>query len=173
MDACRSGATSVCAAARSSRRGIAMPEVFARPAAAAMWQVALGDVPQPAALAALPDAVYHLGWGISWRTAGRTTCSTVGSCAFSTVQGCCTGVFDLGIGWMKVAEAATVLTLPADRLSAGTWVMTSAFLPYQGKAPPRSSAWSPASMKLSAETRRFCAKWVARHDRHLLQRQRR
>ena len=129
MDACRNGATTVCAGRSFVRPGIpTMADIFAaaRLQDGHLRQVAPGrQLSEPAAPPRLPRSVYHLGWGITsmadtWQNDyfdGRFFHNG----ELQEYPGYCTDVwFDLSLDWMKERQAKqrAVLPLPADERPA-------------------------------------------------------
>ncbi|HLQ44869.1 MAG TPA: arylsulfatase, partial [Planctomycetaceae bacterium] len=147
LDACRNGATSVCAGRSFIRRGIpTMAEFFAangyRTAMFGKWH--LGDsYPNLPKDRGFHESVYHLGWGITsmadtWQNDyfdGRFFHNG----KLQKYQGYCTDVwFDLSLNWMKERHAAKepfFLYLPTNAPHGPHWVAEKYKQPYQGKGP--------------------------------------
>jgi arylsulfatase A-like enzyme len=135
VDACRSGATSVCAGRSFVRPNIPMmPEMFAKAgyktAIFGKWH--LGDsypnLPNPRGF---QEAVYHLGWGIT--SMADTWCNDYFDGRFhhngkslEKHPGYCTDVwFNLSLDWIKQRKAADepfLLYLPTNAPHGPHWV---------------------------------------------------
>jgi arylsulfatase A-like enzyme len=147
VDACRSGATSVCAGRSFVRRGIPLlPEAFAangyRTAMYGKWH--LGDsYPNLPHQRGFHDAVYHLGWGITSMADRWQNDLFDGWFAHNGTlkqyKGYCTDIFfDLGITWMKDCQKRGepfFLYLPTNSAHGPHWVPAKYLTPYQGKGP--------------------------------------
>lgn len=147
MDACRNGATSVCAGRSFIRRGIpTMAEVFAaggyRTALFGKWH--LGDsYPNLPQFRGFHESVYHLGWGItSMADTWQNDCFDgrfFHNGELKTYPGYCTDVwFDLGIKWMKERQDRKepfFLYLPTNAPHGPHWVADKYKEPYLKKGP--------------------------------------
>jgi len=148
VDACRNGATSVCAGRSFVRPGIPlMPELFGaagyKTAIFGKWH--LGDsYPNLPNFRGFQESVYHLGWGITsmadtwendyfdgrFRHNGR----------LEKLPGYCTDVwFDLSLNWIKQRKAANepfLLYLPTNAPHGPHWVPTKYKAMYSGAGAP-------------------------------------
>ncbi|MCI0361836.1 MAG: arylsulfatase, partial [Planctomycetaceae bacterium] len=148
MDACRNGATSVCAGRSFVRPGIPlMPEIFSaagyKTAMFGKWH--LGDsFPNLPHHRGFGEAVYHLGWGITsmadtWQNDlfdGRFRHNG----KLETYPGYCTDVwFDLSMAWIKERQARSepfLLYLPTNAPHGPLWVPGKYKEPYQKPGVP-------------------------------------
>ncbi len=146
VDACRSGATSVCAGRSFVRPGIPMmPEIFGKAgyktAIFGKWH--LGDsYPNLPNYRGFQEAVYHLGWGIT--SMADTWCNDYfdgrfhhNGTALEKYPGYCTDVwFNLSLDWIKQRKAADepfLLYLPTNAPHGPLWCPAKYKEPYLGK----------------------------------------
>ena len=148
LDACRNGATSVCAGRSFMRSDLpTMPQIFANSgyetAIFGKWH--LGDsYPNLPQWKGFGESVHHLGWGITsmadvWENDcfdGRFLHNGV----LEQCPGFCTDVwFNLSIDWMKKCQAEEkpfFLYLPTNAPHGPHWVPDKYKLPYVGKGAP-------------------------------------
>jgi arylsulfatase len=148
VDACRNGATSVCAGRSFVRPGIpTMAEIFAgagyKTAIFGKWH--LGDsYPNLPNRRGFQEAVYHLGWGITsmadlWQNDyfdGRFRHNGV----LQEYPGYCTDVwFNLSLDWIKQRKAADesfFLYLPTNAPHGPLWVADKYKQMYAGSGGP-------------------------------------
>jgi arylsulfatase A-like enzyme len=146
IDACRNGATSVCAGRSFVRPAIAMmPEIFGKAgyktALFGKWH--LGDsYPNLPNARGFQEAVYHLGWGIT--SMADTWCNDYFDGRFhhngKTLEkypGYCTDVwFNLSLDWIKQRKAADepfLLYLPTNAPHGPLWCPPEYKAKYAGK----------------------------------------
>jgi len=148
MDACRNGATSVCAGRSFVRPGIPlMPEIFSaagyKTAMFGKWH--LGDsFPNLPHQRGFGEAVYHLGWGIT--SMADTWCNDYFDGRFrhngvlEKYPGYCTDVwFDLALAWLKERKdhgEPFLLYLPTNAPHGPLWVPEKYKQPYQKPGVP-------------------------------------
>jgi arylsulfatase A-like enzyme len=146
-DACRNGATSVCAGRSFIRRGIpTMADLFRengyRTAHFGKWH--LGDsYPNLPHQRGFEETVYHLGWGITsmadlWQNDNFDPWYRRNG-VLQRYPGYCTDIlFDLSLSWMKERRAKNepfLLYLPTNAAHGPHWVPQKYSKPYEGKGP--------------------------------------
>jgi arylsulfatase len=147
LDACRSGATSVCAGRSFIRRGIpTMAEIFRaqgyRTAHFGKWH--LGDsYPNLPHQRGFEETVYFPGWGITAMADVWQNDNFDGWYRHNGVlkqyKGYCTDVwFDLSMSWMKERREKNepfLVYLPTNAAHGPHWVPEKYKKPYEGKGP--------------------------------------
>jgi arylsulfatase len=147
LDACRSGATSVCAGRSFIRRGIpTMAEIFRgqgyRTAHFGKWH--LGDsYPNLPHQRGFEETVYFPGWGITAMADVWQNDNFDGWYRHNGVlkqyKGYCTDVwFDLSMSWMKAQREKNepfLVYLPTNAAHGPHWVPEKYKKPYEGKGP--------------------------------------
>jgi arylsulfatase A-like enzyme len=148
LDACRNGATSVCAGRSFVRPGIPlMPDLFTaagyKTALFGKWH--LGDsFPNLPQHRGFDESVYHLGWGIT--SMADTWCNDLFDGRFrhngvlEKYPGYCTDVwFDLSLAWIKERQSRGepfLLYLPTNAPHGPHWVSDKYKQPYQKPGVP-------------------------------------